>query len=341
MKGFTDSSATSTESFGDLRKELARHKESEASTSVYIQELEARLARSDADTATLRGSIERLEDTLAKRDEDMRNLEARLEAFLQEKADVDNWKVTLEEREKRVEELEKQLEEWEKVRRQAGDERERLNGAVSEVEEARRSLEMEVTKQENGATDSDTDVDNFQLDDAPSSRADPSSAPTNSVREQMRALQRTHSTTLKELASVTSKYQDALLEISDLSSQISEAKSQSPDGSDVDVLKSPKTPSRRRPSAPIFTNAVNGTGGGKRPYFRHAASADSLHSRYGRRVSQCGKSETDFFFFLIDRYRSPFRRNFHPPSRSNNRGRRRGSLGQNPPVAQIVFSAQS
>ncbi|KDQ19787.1 hypothetical protein BOTBODRAFT_51187 [Botryobasidium botryosum FD-172 SS1] len=277
LKAYSDASASSSESLNDLRKEIARHKENEASTATYISELEARLAKSDADILALRGSIEKLEETLSRRDEEMRNVEARLEAFLQEKADAEGWKASLEEREKRVEELEKQLEEWESVRKQTKEERERLNGAVSEVEEARRSLEMEVAKHDGAEsiTTEDSDVDNFRLDGS-AFPLPPVSSPTRPLREQMRSLQQSHSETLKELASVTSKYQDALVEISELVAQISDAKGTDTPPDSQDILKSPRTPTgRRRPvGTTIITNGLNG-----RPLFRHAASADSLHSR--------------------------------------------------------------
>jgi len=279
--------------------------------------------------------------------------------------DIEEWKRTLDEREKKLIELEKRLEEWERVRLEAGEERERLGGLVDGVEQAKKSLQQEMALEGGLTTPFYTPAADFdrlsllgsdmggisgpttpvmtgrELPDmllapslaTPTTNGIPSS-PTASVkstntvavRDQLLTLQKTHSDTLTDLSDVTSKYRDALREISELTAQITEAKhllnSQSAGhsnppsepNSDVDnapserrrpnpIRVSPRSPpsslvtsptlvsfggiaGRRRASRtgdaaaallPPSTSLNQGTS--RRLFFRHAASADSLHSR--------------------------------------------------------------
>ena len=112
-----------------------------------------------------------------------------------------------------------------------------------------------------------------------------------SVQEQLTALQQTHQATLTDLSAVTDKYRDALREISDLAAQIQEAKLQS-----AAALEQPED--RTEPWVPTprrrLTVGSNGSlrsprgaeggqvpvnGGGRRLFFRQAASTESLHAR--------------------------------------------------------------
>ena len=186
-------------------------------------------------------------------------------------ADGQAWRSDLEQRETKLNELEKQLEAWEEKRRLVGEERERLGDVAGDVAKARHSLEVDMR-----------------------SAASPSAGTDEgpSVQEQLAALQQTHQATLSDLSAVTDKYRDALREISDLASQIQEAKLQSaaaPEQSeDKAEHRVPPTPRRR---LTVGSNGsllsprggeggqvpVNGTG--RRLFFRQAASTESLHAR--------------------------------------------------------------
>ncbi|KAF9256830.1 kinesin-domain-containing protein [Marasmius fiardii PR-910] len=135
-----------------------------------------------------------------------------------------------------------------------------------------------------------------------------SPAQSSQLEKQFLALQQTHQATLADLSSVTNKYRDALREISDLAAQIQEAKLGSINGNS-DAMSEATTDSES-PNPPLNTlsphtspikssdrNSLRnrkmtsngrmregsegslGTNGGRRLFFRQAASAESLHSR--------------------------------------------------------------
>ncbi|KAG9045448.1 hypothetical protein FS837_006291 [Tulasnella sp. UAMH 9824] len=340
LKSFSESSLSSSESLHDLKKEIARYKENEAATTTYIAELEARLARSDSDVSSLKSMVERLEGDLERRTSEVERLEAKLDAvldspeFKEQQKMMNDWKAALEEREKKVSDLEKQMVEWEKIRQEVNAERKRLNelaeGQKREIEQqmlkppaseggltpagsvtgspAPMGLKLAMDVSANASPVKGTDV---PLPPSPDEFADIDSSSPEVLRDQLLSLRETHSRTLEDLNGVTSKYRDALREISDLAAQISEIKlhlsqqgpgasmgyaSSGEPGSDADsggiTPRSARTPlngspvmgARRRRTLPrgnsgepIPPLAVNGTG--KRLLFRHAASAESLHAR--------------------------------------------------------------
>ncbi|KAG8943136.1 hypothetical protein FRC00_011341, partial [Tulasnella sp. 408] len=285
--------------------------------------------------------VERLEGDLEKRASEVERLEAKLDAVLdspeykEQQKMMNDWKAALEEREKKVADLEKQMVEWEKIRAEVNAERKRLNelaeGQKREIEQqmlkppaseggltpagsvtgspAPMGLKLTMDVSANASPVKPTDV---PLPPSPDEFADIDSSSPEVLRDQLLSLRETHSRTLGDLNGVTSKYRDALREISDLAAQISEIKlqlsQQGPNGasmgyassgepgSDADsgaiTPRSGRTPlngspvmgARRRRTLPrgnsgepIPPLAVNGTG--KRLLFRHAASAESLHSR--------------------------------------------------------------
>ena len=83
-----------------------------------------------------------------------------------------------------------------------GQERERLGGITGNVAKARHGLEVDMPQ---SPTDRDIDL---------------------SARECLTVLQQTHQATLASLSVVTDKYQDSWCKISDLATQIQEAKLQ-------------------------------------------------------------------------------------------------------------------
>lgn len=191
-------------------------------------------------------------------------LQARLDTILR---DGDAWRNDLEEREQRVRDLEHKLEEWETKRKEANDERSRLGGVVEEVQQARRSLEMDMASAAGIRK---------QIPESATTARDEQTA----LEGQFKALQETHAATLSDLASVSSKYSDALKEIADLAGQINEIKlgspssrSESPVFEGVAIKKRPGTRARE-----MSDGQINVTG--RRHFFRQAASTENLHSRY-------------------------------------------------------------
>ncbi len=106
------------------------------------------------------------------------------------------------------------------------------------------------------------------------------------LEKQLLELQQTHKATLTDLASITNKYRDALREISDLASQIQEAKLSNHAVTEVaDIITDsptlevpPDTFRRRKVGHRVFESA-DGQLSPHRHFFRQAASAESLHAR--------------------------------------------------------------
>lgn len=276
VKLFDESSISSSGSITDLRREITKFKDSESYSTQYIADLEARLARSDESVLSLRASVENLEQEVHRRQEEVDSLKTRLDSLTQ---DGQSWRTDLEQREKTVRELEMKMQEWEAKRREVGEERDRLGGLVDEVAKARQMLE--VTKVNgNSQTPSETSSINGVIDDS------------NSIESQLVALQQTHTATLADLSSVSSKYRDALREIADLAAQLQEAKvnappsaplselSESPERGDNSPTESPSPRTRRLPRGPSRDLDVPVGINGRRPFFRQVASSDSLHTRY-------------------------------------------------------------
>ena len=61
VKNYDESSVTSSGSISDLRRELAKYRDTESHSTQYIADLEARLARADESVLTLRDTVEQLE----------------------------------------------------------------------------------------------------------------------------------------------------------------------------------------------------------------------------------------------------------------------------------------
>ena len=258
----------------------------EAYSAQHIADLEARLAKSDENVLALRETIESLELQSESRRRQVEELDRQLRTLTK---DGENWRVSLEEREKRVSELEEKLRQWEEAKEQAASDRARLGDLVGTVSKARESLDLEVSRAEKS--------------DAVEKSATPEDP---ELRAQYVALQETHTATLADLSAVTAKYRDALKEISDLAAQIQEVKLQNlPVDAQEDAAAAPQYESmslgRRRGIAKrvgleqfehsgvsingSHSGSGNGTGG-RRPFFRQAASAESLHARSQSQQSQ-------------------------------------------------------
>jgi kinesin family protein 4/21/27 len=264
---YDETSISSSESMTDLKREVARFRDTESHSGKYIADLEARLTRSDESVLILQQTVEKLETECDRRRDEAELLQSRLDILRQ---DGESWRTDLETRERKVRELEQKMEEWERKRKDAGEERLRLGSVVGEVAQARKSLEVLGF---NGSTSSSV-----------SGASTPNTA-DHSLESQLVALRQIHTATLADLSSVTAKYRDALREISDLAAQIQEAKfntvpvAESP-AVDLQMDISEIPPFRRRVNPrtrEITEPQVNSPS--RRLFFRQAISAESLHSR--------------------------------------------------------------
>jgi kinesin family protein 4/21/27 len=265
MKQYDESSVSSSESLSDLKRELSRFKDAELHSSKYIADLEMRLAKSDESVLALREHVERLEQDCERRQDEVRILQERLEGL---KKDGQSWRSDLEERERRVRELEAKMEEWKEKKKEAGDAWERLDGVASEVQQERKRLEVDFSKSAGSGSGS-------------VSGSSTPGEPGFALENQLVTLQQAHTATLADLSSVTTKYRDALREISDLAAQIQETKlsnpalTDSPDRSiDLGSHRRRMTGGRLKESESPLNSAS------RRHFFRQAASTESLHSRY-------------------------------------------------------------
>jgi Kinesin motor domain len=293
VKTYDEFSTSSSESMSDLKREITRYKDIESHSSQYIVDLEVRLTRSDESIIALQQTLEMLEKECQRRRDEAEILSSRLETLTK---DGQGWRDDLLEREQKVKELEQKMEEWEGKRKEASEERLRLGNIVDEVAKARESLQLTVPL--NGHDS----INGSSRPDSPSSSPGPVTPSDSAIGSQLLSLQQTHTATLADLSSVTSKYRDALREIHELSSQLQEAKlAGSPSISERiekdSVVDTPTFPRRRL--------ALNGSETGKRLFFRQAASAESLHSRYVR----CRSPKAIYLILYTGRYRS--RNRFH------------------------------
>jgi chromosome segregation ATPase len=265
MKQYDESSISSSESMSDLKRELSRFKEAELHSAKYIADLELRLAKSDESVLVLREHVEKLELECEWRRDEARVLQERLEAL---KKDGQSWRTDLEERERKVRELEAKMEEWQTKKKEAGDAWERLGDVANEVQAERKRLEVDLAKTASFGSRSVSEA----------------SIPRESelaLENQLVELQQAHTATLADLSSVTTKYRDALREISDLAAQIQEAKLSNAIFTDSSERSVDFSSHRRRVTGGRVKESSESSlnNAGRRHFFRQAASTESLHSR--------------------------------------------------------------
>ncbi|KAF7778628.1 hypothetical protein Agabi119p4_2973 [Agaricus bisporus var. burnettii] len=279
IKAYDENTTSSSESISDLKRELARFKDSESSSGNYIADLEARLSKADESILALQQSVEQLEQECEKRRSEVDILQRKLDTLQQ---DGDGWRADLEEREKKVLELKQKMADWEEKKQEAGETRMRLGGVIAEVVSAKRSIE-DLSSKSTSMAGSSSDLLAGATNQA--TIVEEMSKPDEDAPAQYLALQQTHTATLADLSTVTSKYRDALREISDLAAQLEEAKlgsatiteavpseSALAEPSEVTQVRK-RAPSGRLRDEPQVNNA------GRRLFFRQAASAESLHLR--------------------------------------------------------------
>ena len=301
LKQYDESSLSNSESIGSLKREIAHYKDAESHSSQYIADLEARLLHADESVLDLQQAVERLEQAAERRREEVEVLQSSLTSIAK---DGQSWRDDLEEREERVKELEKKMIELETKKNDAAEERARLGEIVEEVAKARRSLQLP-----KGITITGNSSVGSSRPETPLSTAPPSETPQTIVEgnaeAQLLALQQTHTATLADLSSVTAKYRDALREIHDLSSQLEEA--------NISQGLTTSEPLERNGSLEPFSGSASGharkrpvrntseSSGNRRLFFRHAASAESLHSRSAT-FSNAPSTDAGF----LTNFRQPF-----------------------------------
>lgn len=265
MRQYDESNISSSESMSDLKRELSRFKEAESHSAKYITDLEVRLAKSDESLLALREHVEKLELECERRQAEARVLQERLEGL---KKDGQSWRTDLEERERRVLELEAKMEEWQAKKKEAGEAWERLDNVANEVQQERNRLDVDLAKVATSGSNS-------------ASGTSTPKEPELVLENQLVSLQQAHAATLADLSSVTAKYRDALCEISDLAAQIQEAKLSNASLTDSSERSVDSGTHRRRMTGGRMKesneNSINSTG--RRHFFHHAASTESLHSR--------------------------------------------------------------
>jgi hypothetical protein len=171
--------------------------------------------------------------------------------------------------------------EWEEKKKEAGETRMRLGGVVAEVVSAKKSIEDLSSKSTSLAGSS---VDLLAGATTQATIIEEISEPSEDNSAQFLALQQTHTATLADLSTVTSKYRDALREISDLAAQLEEAKLGSPTipedvPSEVIAERSEAALVRKRAHSTRLRDEPYLNNGSRRLFFRQAASVESLHSR--------------------------------------------------------------
>jgi chromosome segregation ATPase len=265
MRQYDESSISSNESMSDLKRELTRFKEAELHSTKYIADLELRLAKSDESVLVLRDHVEKLELECERRRSEAQVLQERLEAL---KKDGQSWRTDLEERERKLRDLEAKMEEWQTKKVEAGEAWERLGGVANEVQAERKRLEVDLAKTASSGSGSVSMTSNLGEAEL-------------ALENQLVELQQAHTATLADLSSVTTKYRDALREISDLAAQIQEAKLSSAILTDSPERSVDLSAHRRRMTGVRVkeSNETSLNNAGRRHFFRQAASTESLHSR--------------------------------------------------------------
>lgn len=243
-----------------------------------------RLSKSDESILSLQQSVEQLEQECDKRRGEVDALQFKLDALQQ---DGDGWRADLEKRETRVLELEQKMAQWEQKKKDAEETRIRLENVVEEVATTK-DLESPSSSPSSSPTSTDAPTNELTAEITPQGTTSVvTSQPEQGMTPQYLALQQTHTATLADLSAISSKYRDALREISDLAAQLDEVKLGSPTIAEEEPTAE-LTAVERPESLQIRRRNMNGrhrediqvNAAGRRLFFRQAASAESLHSRY-------------------------------------------------------------
>ncbi|SPO26638.1 related to KIP1 - kinesin-related protein [Ustilago trichophora] len=256
-RGDTDSAV-----LAELQKEVARLKEVETSSEQYIKDLEAKLASSEESATTLARKVAQMEAELEKRDEDYRNLLSRFELLDNGKetqaiaAELEAKNVEVQDLEARLavattkhqslasrfDSLSAQHEELSKVNDAHEEEKKSLSQQIKELQVAAAAgvaagsvggALLGAATKANTNGDDEHSTQKAVADDSTTAAAnqDTVNAATKDLeerlaglQEEMRAVCDSESSIRAELELTKQKYKEALSEIGDLNTQLTEIK---------------------------------------------------------------------------------------------------------------------
>ncbi|KAL0067120.1 hypothetical protein AAF712_005907 [Marasmius tenuissimus] len=319
LSRFKDTESHQSQYIAELEARLAKSDESVVTLQQSVERFEREVERRQEEIASLQKRLDTLtsdgeawRSDLEEREKRVKELEEKMNEWEKKRRDANDTRARLGGVVGSVEEARRSLEKLTK------DDEEGLStpSPISPVEPtAAPDLRLDAPTE---PMDTPKAIDEPDEPAGSSSKSRPSSrastlprpkSPTQAslIEKQFLALQQTHQATLADLSSVTNKYRDALREISDLAAQIQEAKlgsingnsdamseattdSESPNpplnGANQSLHPSPSKQSirnRRMASSGRLREGSDagavGPNGGKRLFFRHAASTESLHSR--------------------------------------------------------------
>lgn len=219
LRVFADKDETHSDTVQELKKEIAKLKDVESTSNTYINELEGRLSKVDAQSTAFSQKIESYEKEIDRREGLYRDLEARV-ALLDTSADAKLLLKELDEKHQRVAELERELDEINQGKQNVGAENERLRKDF----EAERSIQHELRNRLAGLTPVKDHSGSKSADVTTSNTLSNRLEPTPETNDEIVRLQTAHDATVAELKTVSVKYREALAEITDLASQLSEAR---------------------------------------------------------------------------------------------------------------------
>jgi hypothetical protein len=246
LRIYSDKDDTHIEVVIELRKELAKLKETEANSNRYISELETRLSKSDDINSGLSRKVETLEKEITVREGLYRDLEARV-ALLDTTSENKVLLNELDTRDKRVAELEKLLEQAVQGRDVADEEQTKMKTKVEAGQVVQMGLLQQISMlQAPRISRAPTPGDAFYTpaeEMAQPSLVSPSPASSRSEltppdtpdtqrgmvldltkSDELTALRAAHQQTMSELEDISLRYRDARTEITELNTQLAEAK---------------------------------------------------------------------------------------------------------------------
>jgi chromosome segregation ATPase len=266
IRNMSVSSDTTSEALGSLQKEISKYKDVDSTNAGYILELERRLAKSEEVAHELRIATEKAGSLVETREGEIKELQQKL-AYM--RGDEQGWRFDLEAREDKLRAVEAELQQWQG------------KGVPFTSQKDKHGLEIP------DGTETPTSKSDLSVNgDAPI--VVNGSISEAQLEDKLRLLQEQHSATVAQLADVSTKYREALHEISDLAAQLKEYQLQESSvratAPDVAVDGEIPVTTKRRPSASRKASEdLTGTSpvaAAKRNFFKAAASTDSLRARY-------------------------------------------------------------
>ncbi|KAN0065233.1 hypothetical protein ACQY0O_001730 [Thecaphora frezii] len=221
----------------DLRREVAKLRDSARTTEKYVKDLEVKLASADESTAKLAAKLSQLEGELQQREADYKNLLARFE-LLDSGEEAKAMSDELESRGKRLQELEQRLEAVKSEKEVAAKQQSILLTASAAHEKEKdellakiRELEAAAATVPSRAEDADGPVLDREIQAATNRDVQDDSGEValikqqvEQLRDELHALRETEAQLRSDYEACNVKYREALREVETLNSQVTEAK---------------------------------------------------------------------------------------------------------------------